>query len=111
MTAEEFTTSVAEAIAAQLKIDANALVTRLVESLSKGLIKEFTKKGPLLAEKSKTSDDTNKKSETAKLPKIEIALPKMLENQFSKLDDISKSLNNLIIRHQQLKKKTNSPIY
>ena len=95
MTAEEFTTSVAEAIAAQLKIDASALVTRLVDSLSKGLIKEFTKKGPLLAEKPKTAETAKQKAETAKLPKIEISLPKILENQFSKLDDISKSLNKL----------------
>ena len=95
MTAEEFTTSVAEAIAAQLKIDASALITRLVDSLSKGLIKEFTKKGPLLAEKPKTAETAKQKAETAKLPKIEISLPKILENQFSKLDDISKSLNKL----------------
>ncbi len=95
MTAEEFTTSVAEAIAAQLKIDASALVTRLVDSLSKGLIKEFTKKGPLLAEKPKTAETAKQKTEAAKLPKIEISLPKILENQFSKLDDISKSLNKL----------------
>jgi hypothetical protein len=95
MTAEEFTTSVAEAIAAQLKIDASALVTRLVDSLSKGLIKEFTKKGPLLAEKPKTTETAKQKAEATKLPKIEISLPKILETQFSKLDDISKSLNKL----------------
>lgn len=95
MTAEEFTTSVAEAIAAQLKIDASALVTRLVDSLSKGLIKEFTKKGPVLAEKSKTPETAKQKAEAMKLPKIEVSLPKILENQFSKLDDISKSLNKL----------------
>ena len=116
MTAEEFTTSVAEAIAAQLKIDASALVTRLVDSLSKGLIKEFTKKGPLLAEKSKPAETskpteapkTTKKEDT-KPQKIEIALPKMLENQFSKLDDISKSLNKLIDNTAPVKKEDKFP--
>ena len=116
MTAEEFTTSVAEAIAAQLKIDASALVTRLVDSLSKGLIKEFTKKGPLLAEKSKPSETTKQaeapkttKKEDTKPQKIEIALPKMLENQFSKLDDISKSLNKLIDNTAPVKKEDQFP--
>ena len=110
MTAEEFTTSVAEAIAAQLKIDASALVTRLVDSLSKGLIKEFTKKGPLLAEKSKTPETSKAtKQDSAKLPKIEISLPKMLENQFSKIDDISKSLNKLIDKTATVKKEDKFP--
>jgi hypothetical protein len=116
MTAEEFTTSVAEAIAAQLKIDASALVTRLVDSLSKGLIKEFTKKGPLLAEKSKPAETTKQaeapkttKQEAAKPQKIEIALPKMLETQFSKLDDISKSLNKLIDNTAPVKKEDKFP--
>lgn len=109
MTAEEFTTSVAEAIAAQLKIDASALVTRLVDSLSKGLIKEFTKKGPVLAEKSKTAETAKQKAEGTKLPKIEISLPKMLENQFSKIDDISKSLNKLIDKTAPTKKENQFP--
>ena len=116
MTAEEFTTSVAEAIAAQLKIDASALVTRLVDSLSKGLIKEFTKKGPLLAEKSKPSETSKPteapktaKKEDTKPQKIEIALPKMLETQFSKLDDISKSLNKLIDNTAPTKKEDQLP--
>ena len=109
MTAEEFTTSVAEAIAAQLKIDASALVTRLVDSLSKGLIKEFTKKGPVLAEKSKTAETTKQKAEVTKLPKIEISLPKMLENQFSKIDDISKSLNKLANSTPTVKKEDQFP--
>ena len=110
MTAEEFTTSVAEAIAAQLKIDASALVTRLVDSLSKGLIKEFTKKGPVLAEKSKTPETSKAtKQDSAKLPKIEISLPKMLENQFSKIDDISKSLNKLIDKTATVKKEDKFP--
>ena len=116
MTAEEFTTSVAEAIASQLKIDASALVTRLVDSLSKGLIKEFTKKGPLLAEKSKPSETAKQteapkttKKEDTKPQKIEIALPKMLETQFSKLDDISKSLNKLIDNTAPVKKEDKFP--
>ena len=110
MTAEEFTTSVAEAIAAQLKIDASALVTRLVESLSKGLIKEFTKKGPLLAEKSKTTETSKAtKQDSAKLPKIELALPKIIETQIGKLDDINKSLSKLIDKTATVKKEDQFP--
>jgi hypothetical protein len=96
MSADDLKQSIVEAIASQFKIDSK-FVDKLIDLTSKGLIEKFAAKAPTLAEKSKSTDSSKQtKQEAAKLPKVELALPKMLEGQLSKINDISKSLNKLI---------------
>lgn len=103
LTAEEFTNSVAEQIASQLKIQPDVLVSRLVDALSKGLIKKFVGKpiaqAPIKQQDSKPQEQQpNKETEDQPLVNnkaIEQTIVTKIPRMVEKLTEIADLISNV----------------